>query len=803
MSLSEIPPGIPATGKTMPAEPDGTCRHCGLDVPAARRERDNAFCCSGCERVYELLHESGLERYYELRPGDGVPPLDAGAASHAWLEPMLETARGADAPVRLRLDLQGIHCAACVWLLETTFRRLPGAVDLRINPALGSADLVWIPDRGDLAGWLAEAEAFGYRFGPETDRPASRSRSLLLRLGLSAALATQTMMFGLAYYLGLSPENGPIYSVLGWLGLVLAAAAVVIGGGVFLRTAWQGLRHRVAHLDLPIAVGIILAFGGSVLAFFRQGPEAAYFDSVTVFITLMLAGRWLQERILERNRNALLGDSGVGALFTRLVRGGRVAIIPATEIRRGDELRVVAGDIVPVLGVAVEHKGRIALDWITGESEPQAVRPGETIPAGARNVGERPIHLAAQEDFAESRLHTLLRPTATDDDATRDPGARWWDRLARVYAAAVFVLAAGGFALWIDHGLDRALQVTVAVLVVTCPCALGIAVPLAQELTHRNLRRRGVFLRLSRFLDRALRVRKVIFDKTGTLTLGALIPTPSSMQALEGLDPAAREVLAVMTAQSNHPVSRALLTAVAEPAPRDSNVIEHPGDGLELEDQGSVWRLGRREFAAPDAHLSTREHTVFSRDGRVLAGFRFEEVLKEDAADELLALREEGVDVYLLSGDRDDKVASLALRLGLPGDHIAAGMTPENKAEWVERHDHRDTLFVGDGINDGPAFTRAYTAATPAVDHPSIPAKADFYFLGQRMAGVRAALGAARRLRRVIHGNLAFAVAYNAAALTLCYLGLVRPLTAAILMPLSSVIVIGLTTFRLRERKSS
>ena len=781
--------GTPAPVQPAPAS-DRNCRHCLLPVPGGR---EDGFCCSGCATVYRLIHEAGLEQYYDLRRGQGAPPAGGERApSHAWLEPLLPERD--QEPVRLRLDLQGVHCAACVWLLEKTFLRRRGAVDLRVNPALGTADITWIPAQLDLRDWLREAEQFGYRFGPPGRTAASPTRNLLVRLGVTAAAAVQVMMVSLGFYLGLAPTDGLVYTVLGWVSLALATVALMVGGSVFLRSAWLGLRRGLAHLDLPIAVGIALAYGGSVAAFLRHGPEAAYFDSVSVFIALMLAGRWLQEHVLERNRNTLLADTGIDGMMTRRVSEEGVEIINAASIRRGDLLHVVPGEWAPVDGRA-QSDGLLALDWITGESEAQAVNTGDAVVAGAFNGGRRVLALRADQDFSQSNLHHLLAATA-EQGAGRE--RRWWDRVGRWYVGLVFVLAAVGFAVGLGGGLDQALRITTAVLVITCPCALGLAVPLAYELTLLGLRRRGVFVRRPRFLDRALRVRKLIFDKTGTLTSGALRLTPESAAALAGLSSKDRDVLLAMAAHSNHPVSRTLYAAGGAPVVEPAAALEEtPGSGLRWWHGGADYRLGAEAFAAGDDGGSA--NTAFSRDEAVLARFQVEEDLKPDAAATIQDLAVAGAEVYLMSGDRRGKVAAAALRLGIPAAHCGAAMSPADKARWIGALDDQDTLMVGDGINDGPGFAAAYCSATPAVDHPAIPGKADFYFLGDGVRGVRAALASARRLRRVIRDNLIVAAAYNAVALTFCYLGLVGPLAAAVLMPVSSVAVVSLTTVRLRR----
>jgi len=785
-----------------------SCRHCGLPVPPERVARGDGFCCAGCARVFELIHGAGLDRYYDLRGGAGVPPGDVRAGSYAWLDPLL--ARGdpdATRPRTLALDLQGVHCAACVWLLRELFLRRAGAVELRVNPSRGMAELTFVPSRFDLAAYLGEAEHFGYRFGPRRKEERPHSSGLLVRLGVSVAAAMNVMLFSIAFYAGLSPADGPLYVLFGRLSLALTALAVVVGGWVFFRAAIAGLRLGVVHLDLPIALGIVLAFAGSVWAHVAHGPRAAYFDTVAVFVSLMLVGRFLQERALERNRAGLLASDGVEVLLVRRARGGELETVPASLVAAGDDLLVVPGDLVPVAGVVLGAPGEIALDWISGESEVRAVAAGDEVPAGAFNAARTALRVAAMEEFAASRLHGLLAAPACEG-SSRSLGAAssWWRRLGTVYVVAVLALATIGFFAWLPRGLEPALRVTVAILVVTCPCALGLALPLAAELTTVGLRRGGVFLREPGFLDRALRVRTVLFDKTGTLTRGRLALQPAARDALAALPAGERAVLAAMAARSNHPASRALAAdlggEVAGESPAGIDGLEEsPGQGLEWRRDGRTWRLGRPAFAVPGTPGAGEGETWFSADGRRLAVFAFHEEVKADVAAELAALVARGLDVRVLSGDGADKVQAVAAAIGLAGDRAEGGLSPEAKAARVRALDRHNTLMVGDGINDAPAFAAAFCTATPAVDRPQLPARADFYFLGDGISAVRRALEAASAWRRVVWANLAFALAYNVLALGLSFAGLVTPLLAALLMPASSLTVVGHTIVRLAGRR--
>jgi len=431
--------------------------------------------------------------------------------------------------LHLELDIQGVHCAACVWLIEELFKRQAAGIQLRINPTLGKVDLSWNPAQGELKDFLAEVENFGYRLGPSRKGAHKHSRGLLMRMAISISMAMNVMMFSLSYYFGLAPRDGNLYSFFGWLSLALATVSLIAGGGVFFKGAIAGLRRRVAHLDLPISLGMILAYAGSTYGFLTGGPEHTYFDSLTIFIALMLVGRWAQEHILERNRNTLLDSSGAENLTVKKLVDGVPLAVSAAEVCRQDELWIAPGDLLPVAGILMRRPTEVSLDWITGESEQVAFQPGETIAAGAFNASNQGFSVTATEDFADSRLQDLLRSTTLSDEEFRP---QWWHRISSWYVTLVLLVASAGFVGWATVDVTTALKVTISILVVTCPCALGLATPLAEELIHVALRRSGVFLRKQSFMEKALAVRKVLLDKTGTLTLGHLQLAEASRSTL-------------------------------------------------------------------------------------------------------------------------------------------------------------------------------------------------------------------------------------------------------------------------------
>ncbi len=787
------------------------CAHCGLPLGRRWRADLGPFCCEGCRSVYALIHSEGLERFYDLKRCATAPPGERRHESFAWLEALLaETPAWPNSTTKtVRLDLQGVHCTACVWLIERLFERHPAGSALRINPALGTVELRWDPEVGELQDFLAEVEDFGYRFGPPHKRSAHRSQSLLIRLGICAAVAMNVMIFSLSYYAGLNVQDDPlVFRLFGRISLLLATLALVVGGGPFFASAFRGLRSRVAHVDLPIALGMGMTYAGSVWAYITQGADSAYFDTLTIFITLMLLGRWLQESVIERNRNLLLSSAGIADLFARRLTGGRIETVAVSEIREGDEVWIAPGDLIPTRGILLHRGGSLSMDWITGEAAPVEVAPGATVVAGAFNTSDHGLRVHVTEDFSASHLNDLIREETPSTEELGE-ARHWWHRVATIYVGAVLLLGGAALLLWASAGWHRAIEVCVSVLVISCPCAIGIGLPLAREMAHSRLRRRGVLLRRDSFLDRALQIRHIVFDKTGTLTRSQLRLRDDSRRALLDLDAPTRKILLSMCSRSKHPVSKCIAAALSLEVHRPQNVEqdvdaevadavrEHRGRGLSLSVEGREFRIGRPTWVSPAAPSIDGATSAIGIDGELLLVVHLEEELRGDAVDEVRALRGMGLGIHLLSGDRTDKVKRVARQLGIEPQHAHAELSPEDKAEALTDIDQDDTLMVGDGLNDILGFEHSFAAATPAVDRTFLAQKSDFYFLGDGIAAVRRALLMSHRLRRVQTEILIFAALYNLTAIALCLAGRVSPVVAAILMPLSSVTIVLWTRRRL------
>ena len=807
------------------------CIHCGTPFRPAAHRPD--FCCAGCQFVHDLIAKNGLGQFYDLQEG-GVPPVQSlvfQKRDYAWLEDLARISNGT-----LTLDVQGLSCIGCAWLIEKLFTRKPGALAIHVDPTLGQLALRWQPGVFDAVAFARELQTFGYLVGPPGKSAAPASRALNLRLGLCAALAMNTMLFTLPRYLGME-EGFEFAQLFQRLTLILGTLSFLIGGSYFFVRSWHSLRQRVLHIDLPISLGLGAAYAGSVFAWMRGAHGFVYFDFVSTFTVLMLAGRWLQQKAVERNRHQLLAAQSepppvrlVGRQASSLSRPSGVPPdgsedgrpearlpgqagslsserVPVARIAVGDVFAVDPGQVVPVLSRLCSEGATLGMEWISGESEAASARRGRLVPAGAMNCGQAAIELEAREPWADSLLAKLLRitPAGTARDATLE-------RFLRGYIGVVLSLAVTGFCAWwaFTGALLPALQVLISVLVVSCPCASGVALPLCRDLATSRMRKLGIFIRDGELWAKLDHVRKIIFDKTGTLTLEAMsLLNPDSLRHLHSDESA---VLLAMVNDSLHPVAgclrEQLLADRVEPVPA-SAIHEAIGLGLEMEHGGATWRLGRPEWAVMQTILSAesareqgqsqrtglsalRADCIFTRDGEPLAAFRFGETARDDAREEIAALRGRGCDVFILSGDRRAKVEAMADRLHLPREQCVGELSPEEKAARVRTLDARDTLYLGDGANDSLAFDAAWISGTPAIDRGLLEQKAGFYFLGRGLNGVRALLDTAALRRRTARAVVAFAIAYNAVAVALCLAGFMSPLLAAILMPASSLVSLAI-----------
>lgn len=792
------------------------CKHCGtLFKPTANRPE---FCCAGCQFVFELIAAQGLGKFYDLQTA-ALPPVKSlvfQKRDYSWLADLAaiaeQSAPGGDST--LSLDLQGISCLGCVWLIERLFQRRPGALSIHLQSTLGRLELHWKSGECDIPGFAQELQSFGYLLGPlDPSQRAGSARSqqtltpLVRRMGLCGAFAMNAMLFTVPIYFGMTAASAEFVLFMR-MAFLFATLSFLTGGTYFFERAWHGLRHGVLHIDLPIAIGLIAAYTGSIYAWAAGATNFVYFDFVSTFTFLMLVGRWVQQSAIEKNRNRLLGSQADPGEVILVATGGKT---PTTQLAAGVCYEIAPGNVIPVRSKLVSQGATLGLEWINGESDARDARLGQLVPSGAVNCSQHAIRLESVEAWPASILCSLMQIQPREH---RQSGL---EQFLRIYIAVVLAIAAAGFATWLfqTHDLLKSLQVLTSILVVSCPCAAGVAIPLADELATAHLRNAGVFVREQSLWARVLKVKRILFDKTGTLTLEIMaLKNPDSPDGLGALSAAQRQVLLSMVQDNFHPVScclRETLMAAGVTA-TDAEIAadglkEVVGFGIELSRTGEVWRLGRPHWSEPSPGMTSPETTTdceFSHNGVVLARLQFCEQVRQDAAEEVATLQRRGYPVHILSGDRPEKVNAMATRLQIDSAQCHGGMTPQDKADWVHAADPagNQTLMIGDGANDSLAFNQSFCTGTPAIDRGLLEHKADFYFLGRGLSGVRQLLDTAILRQRTVRRVIGFAITYNAVAVTLCLRGMMSPLLAAMLMPASSLVSIGivLASARIRRR---
>lgn len=743
--------------------------------------------------VAELIADNGFERFYDLKQDLIVAPVRSRPFEEhdfSWLAAKQEAAEvraaASHQAARLELALEGISCVGCVWLVERLFARHAGSVRAISNPNNGRLYLEWVPGKCELEAFLRELCRFGYVAAPAGAVSGDHERRrLAARLGLCGAFALNTMGFMLPVYLKMPPdfEFAALFRVIS---LVSATLSMLVGGGYFIERAWRSLRAGSLHLDLPIAMGLVTAYAGSVVGWLLGNEKLMYFDFVSTFVFLMLCGRYLQTAAVDRNRRRLVRQQPVPEAVLRADCEGPP--VGREEIEPGLRFLLEAGQAMPVAGLVAVGEGDFSLAWIHGEADAVKFAAGARLPAGAILLSRASLVVEATEGWADSLLAKLTAP------ARLERGTPGLERLLRTYLVAVLGLGIAALAGWCWLGEPwTGTQAMISVFIVSCPCALGVAIPLADELAAAAMERLGLYARSATLWPRLRRVRKVVFDKTGTLTLER--PVLDDPEEVSRLDAAAALALARLTRSSLHPLARALLEAMgsrgqkllADAAPAEPQ--ELPGLGVTLDLGSERWSLGRIGWdgVATNPPAAAAAGSELRRNGRLVAAFRFHEALRPGAVETLRDLERRGLAPHILSGDHPDKVARMAAALGLPTGRACGGLSPEDKLRMVREMGARRVLYLGDGANDSLAFDAALVTGTPIVDRSLLETKADFFTLGAGLGFLPPLLNAAAARAMAVRAAFGFALIYNVAAVGFSVLGRMSPVLAAVIMPLSSI----------------
>lgn len=774
------------------------CAHCGQPVSRGQR-----FCCTGCGAAYEMIQGLGLGSYYtRVLDAAARPPRPEGADRGDLMRHIVTDARGQHS---LTLAVDGLQCGACVWLIEAVLGREPDVLRGRVNMTTRRLHLVWQGNTQRAPRIVERIEALGYRLVPFSVAALAAARDatdqrLMRALGVAGFAAANVMLMSIGVWSGLMDSMGPATrALMHWVSALIAMPAIAYAGMPFFASAWGAIRQGRTNMDVPISVGVVLVTAMSLIETL-QGGLHAYFDSAISLLFFLLIGRVLDHRARGAARAtaeqllALRNDD-----VTVVGDDGAMRRSHPDNVTRDALVLVGMGERVGVDGAILRGETMLDASLVSGESTPVRGVAGTAVFAGTLNLGG-PITVRATATGDATMLAECARLVEAAE-ARRGRIVALADRVARRYAPTVHVAALATFLGWyfgVGLGLSDSLLIACAVLIITCPCALALAVPVVQVIATGELFRAGILVKSGTALERLADADTVVFDKTGTLTEPSL-----GLADGERVDPEILRLAAGLAARSRHPLAR-VLAASAGTVGVVEGVREHPGEGMSVMTAAGEVRLGSRAFCGVEEASAEADgpELWLARPHAPPHRFSFQETLRADAAEVVRGLVAMGLDVRLLSGDRDGAVASVADALGIA--QRRGGCSPVEKVAAVEAlaKSGRKVLMVGDGLNDGPALAAAYVSLAPSTAADLSQTAADVVFQGRLLVPVLTSLGMARRAKAAMRENLALSIGYNVLMVPLAVAGYVTPWLAAAAMSSSSLMVMG-NSLRLRWKGRS
>lgn len=804
-----------------------SCFHCGLPVPSGAdfpiryREKTEPACCAGCQAVAQTIIDAGLSDYYARRTEEALQaeplPQDLLEQIHLYDSEALQKSfvRTEDNNVReAALMLEGVTCSACVWLNERHLARQPGVLSAEINYTTHRARVRWDNSKIQLSQILEAVAAIGYRAHPydsaRQEALAQKERKRALnRLWAAGLSMMQVMMYAVPVYLSQSGEIEPQYLwMLHWASFILTLPVVLYSAVPFYQGSWRDLKARRLGMDLPVAIGVLASFIASSIALLHHVEHGIYFDSVSMFVFLLLSGRYL-EGIARRKA----GEATESLVKLIPAFAHRVAGWPASReaheaavanLAVGEVILVKPGETVPVDGTVLEGASALNEAFLSGESRPVDKAPGDAVVAGSVNT-QSPLFVEISQVGQETRLSGIVR--LLDQALAEKPRlAELANRFAGWFVGILLLAAIGTFITWQFIDPERAIWVTVALLVISCPCALSLATPAALTAATGHLATLGILTTRGHAVEAMAQATDVVFDKTGTLTDGSFRLIDRLMF---GCSPDALSVAQALEAGSEHPIARALLSEAAEPLAGLSDVRNLPGQGVEGTLDGETWRLGRLEFVEHISGARSQESLNW-HPGTTLIGlgsakgwhalFALGDTPRSEATLLVSELKRRSLKVHILSGDSEGAVAGLAASLQV--DSWLARATPEDKLAYVSalQSAKKRVLMVGDGVNDAPVLARADVSLAMGGGTDVARASGDMILVNDSLAILPQALSLTKKTLGVIHQNLWWAAGYNLVALPLAMSGKVTPWVASLGMALSSLLVVC-NALRLVRRK--
>jgi len=798
------------------------CNHCGLPAPVRRGEQ-LTFCCSGCLAGYQLIHHWGLEDYYALRDrlldGEASPINGKRASDTPWDELTSANLLGASTPKPLgdglvcsRLAIEGVHCGACVWLIEKMATIAPGWQGARIGMHDHSIEVTYDPALTNLGKISEELSGIGYRLlpwveGSGAERYRNESRGRLVQVAIAGFFAMNAMWIAIGIYAGeYSGIAGSQIALLRMVGVALGVGAAFGPGRTFFRGAIASIKTRTPHMDLPIAIGIGVGAVAGIVSLI-VGHADIYFDSVAVLVFFLLLGRWIQFRQQHRAADAV-------SLLLRMTPSLAVCVdeagvhhkVAADSLRPGDRFYVIAGETVPVDGHLVDGATSIDRSLMTGESMPLSIGVGDKVEAGTLNI-QSPFTAIVSASREDSRVTKLMK-LVEEASLKRTPIVQLADSIAARFVIVVLCLASLTLAIWWQIDPIQAASHAVALLIVSCPCALALATPLAIAVTLGRAARRKLLVRSGETLERLSRPGMIWFDKTGTLTQGR----PRLL--VDQFDAHTLSMCASLERHSNHPLAIAIVDAAKLrqvallPNEQISDVEQTSGAGIRGRVDGFHVSIGTLEFIRRSV-LELDQQTIanvveiakqgmtpvaVAIDGEIRTVLGIGDALRPEAIELVKALRNRNWEIGILSGDHPSTVKAVATKLGIQ-DNVTGGLSPEQKLSVIEqsREDGLTIVMVGDGVNDAAALAAADVGISIRGGAEASLQAAPVYLAEGSLLGIVQLIDASTATVRVIRRNFCFSLFYNTIAVGLSMCGLINPLIAAILMPISSLTILSLT----------
>lgn len=803
-STDTIPQGAGATA--------AACTHCGLSVPPGliEPEQDTQFCCAGCRTAFGILHSHGLDQYYSFGERREGPVRLSGRSYEEFDHPAFHdlyvrpTAGGLS---RTSLVLEGVHCASCVWLVERVPLLLPGVARAELDIRRALVTIEWDPAATSLSAVAHTLESLGYpphpfRGGARDTVRQRDDRAALVRIGVAGAIAINVMLASLAMYAGwfgtgLEREYERFFR---WLSLVLVIPAMVWPGRVFFRGAWAAVRTRTLHLDLPIAIALGAGFlRGTINTIRDQGP--VYLDGVALLIFLLLVGRYLQQRWQRAAVDASELLHSLTPTAARIVddgAGGSVRELPASALLPGMLMDVRAGDTLAADGVVESGESSVNTAWLTGESRPVRAAPGTPVFAGTINVSA-PLRIRVRQSGETTRVAQVLQQVE-ESARRRAPVVLFANRLAGIFVGTTLVLAVLTWAIWLERDPARAVDNAIALLVVTCPCALAMATPLSVTVALGRAARLGIFVKGGDALELLAHPSRIFLDKTGTITAGQ-----TALASWSG-PPWIQPLVLAAEAGSPHPIADGFRRAWPEAAvPRASSSQHTLGGGIHANVDGHEVLVGSPSFvrdrlgstsASPWPTAAAYEGALtpvwVAVDGQLVGEAGFGDPVRADAGGAIAEFQARGWRVGILSGDQRAVTSTVARSVGIDPLDVIAEASPERKLRAVERaRTEGNVVMVGDGVNDAAAIAAASVGIAVHGGAEAALASADVYITKPGLRPVVLLFDGARGTMRVIRRNIAFSLVYNVVGIGLAVSGMINPVIAAIMMPLSSLTVVA------------